>query len=268
MSGNTFKQVPILVSSLETSGAYNVNSDRSKFDIDFAQELVFPKEAKNITLEVSNSSLWYTSYNISAALANNKFYLDVDTDAVYTITIPDGLYDLSSVAHAINVSIVNQGLVSDLITFVGDNSTQKVIVNLSVAGLRIDWTGANSCREIMGFNSAVNPAAYTTAALSVYGDNAAAFNTIDYFLIHSSLVNGGIPVSGKSTSVISRVLISSPPGTQIISEPFNPIKISAQHLAGSQVSRAHFWITTQDGVTSPDFNSENFSVLIVIRYQL
>lgn len=261
-------EIPLLVSSSEDAGAYNVNSNRSRFDVDLPQEIKIPRDAKNVTVHVSDATLWYVPFNISTALGNNKFALDVQGDQVYTVTIPDGLYDLSSVAHAINVGLVNQGLASGIITFVGDAASQKVVINYTAAGLRVDFTVANSCRLIMGFNSAVSPAAYTTGPFSVYGDIEAAFNTIDYFLIHSDIVLGGIPNNGKSTSVIARILINGAPGTQLIFEPQNPIKIPSQRLAGSTISRIHMWVTNQDGVTQPEFQNENFSALIVISYQL
>ena len=261
-------EIPLLVSSDEASGAFNVNPGRSRFDTSFPQEVKIPALAKNVTVSVTNATIWYTSFNISAELGNNRFYLDVQGDAVYTVIIADGLYDLSSLAHAINVGLVNQGLTSNIITFTPDPASQRVVINFSVAGLRVDFTQANACNGILGFDAALSPAAYTTAEFSLYGTNTAAFNTIDYFLLHSDICNGGIPVSGKSTNVIARVLIDGPPGTQIIHAPNQPIRIPAQHLAGTSISRLHFWVTTQDSITQPNLNNENFSLLLVIRYQM
>ena len=261
-------QIPILVSSNEASGAYNVPTERNKFDVNFNQEMNIPREAKNITVEVSNATIWYTSFNISAALQNNIFALDVFGEQIWTVTIPDGLYDLSSFSHAINVGLVNQGLISNIVTFTGDNATQKVIINYSVSGLRVDFTVINSCRSVLGFGEAVYPVAYTTATQSIYGDTTANFNSLDYFLLHSDIVGGGIPDNGKSTSVVARVLITSPPGNQLIFEPRNPIRIPSQQLAGSSISRMHCWVTTQDSVSLPDLNNEEFSILFVIRYTM
>ena len=186
---------------------------------------------------------------------------------LYTITINDGLYDLSGFAHAVNVAIVNAGLANGLITFTGDAATQKVVINFTAAGIRIDFTGANSCRGILGFNSAVVPAAYTTDILSVYADTVATFNNIYYFLLHSNIVAGGIPVNGNSTSVIARVLIDTTPGNQIIFSPQNPVKIPAQSLAGRSINTLHFWLTDQSNVQR-DQNQEDFSILLVIKYQM
>ena len=259
-------EIPLLVSSNELSGAFNVNTAKSRWDVDFPQEIKIPKNARNVTVECSSATIWYTSYNISSALGNNKFYLDVSGDAIYTVTINDGLYDLSALAHAINVSLVNQGLSSSIITFTGDTSSQKVVINFTVAGLRVDFTSPNSCRLIMGFSNAVFPASYTTSKFSIYGDIVASFNTVDYYILHTDLVIGGISINGKSTSAVARVLITNPPGSQIEFEPNNAIKIPSQHLAGTNISRLHCWITSQDGA-EPQF-TDNSSMLLVIKYTI
>jgi hypothetical protein len=259
-------EIPLLVSSNLSSGAFNVNAGKSKWDVSFPQEIKIPQQARNVTVECSSATIWYTSYNISSALNNNKFYLDVDSDAIYTVTINDGLYDLSSLAHSINVGLVNQGLASSIITFTGDTSSQKVVINFTVAGLRVDFTGANSCKSIMGFSSAVFPTTYTTGKFSVYGDIVASFNTVDYYILHTDLLIGGISINGKSTSAVARVLITSPPGTQLEFQPNNSIKIAAQHLAGTSISRMHCWITDQSG-NAPEF-TDSSSMLIVIKYTI
>jgi hypothetical protein len=259
-------EIPLLVSSNQESGAFNVSAAKSRWDVSFPQEIIIPKNARNVSVECSSATIWYTSYNISSALGNNKFYLDVDSDAIYTVTINDGLYDLSALAHAINVSLVNQGLASSIITFTGDTSSQKVVINFTVAGLRVDFTGSNSCGPIMGFTSAVFPVAYTTGKYSIYGDLIASFNKVDYYILHTDLVIGGISINGKSTSAVARVLISSPPGSQIEFEPNNAIKIPSQHLAGTRISRLHCWITDQSG-NFPQFTDPS-SLLLVIKYTI
>ena len=116
----SFIEIPLLLSSSTAAGAFNVSTGVDKFDVSFENEIKIPQHARNITVEVANASIWHTAYNISAALANNLFYLDVSGDAVYTVNIPDGLYDLSSLANAINLSLVNQNLASNIITFTAD----------------------------------------------------------------------------------------------------------------------------------------------------
>ena len=73
-------EVPILVSSDEASGAFNVNEGRSRFDVAFSVPIRIPQLAKNVTVSVTNATIWYTSFNISAELKNNRFYLEVQGD--------------------------------------------------------------------------------------------------------------------------------------------------------------------------------------------
>lgn len=59
----------------------------------------FPRSVqfKNAEIAVSQISMYYSWYNISSALGNNVFtYKWIDENS-YTITIPDGLYEISDV---------------------------------------------------------------------------------------------------------------------------------------------------------------------------
>lgn len=259
--------VPLLLSSSSASGAFNVTTGKDAFDAYIERDVKIPNNAKQVTVEVNSASVWFTHYNISASLANNLLYLDVSGDAVYTVTLEDGLYDLSSIAHAINVSLVNQGLTSNIITFTGDTATNRVVINFSAAGLRIDFSAANTCREILGFASAVTPVAYTTASTSVYGASKAVFNHVDHFLIHSDVVSSGIPINGTFSNVIARVLIDVSPGRMISYTPNEPIRVPAPELAGANITKVHSSITDQDNGTL-DFNDEDWNYLLVIRYKM
>ena len=259
--------IPLILSSSTASGAYNVSSGNDKFDTRIESDVIIPSNAKQITVEVQSASIWYTPYNISAELANNKLYLDVSGDAVYTITLDDGLYELSSLAHAVDVSLVNQGLATGLVTFTADLATQRIVINYSVAGLRFDFTRANTCRTILGFANAVVPVAYTTAVTSVYGTSTAQFNSVDHFLIHSDIVSGGITINGVYSNVIARVLINARPGNLIAYQPVEPTRVPASNLAGTNITRIHSYISDQDG-GSLDFNGENWDVMVVIRWKM
>lgn len=260
-------QIPILLSSSPNAGAFNVSPGNDKFDIFIDQEIEIPNDAKRITVEVQNASIWFTPFNISAALGNNLLYLDVSGDAIYMVTLADGLYDLSALAHSINVGLVNQGLASNIITFTPDLATQKVIINYSVSGIRIDFTQPNTIRSIIGFANAVVPVAYTTGVISIYGANEATFNQIDYFLIHTDLVNGGIRVNGRQTNVVARVLVNSTVGSQILYQPHEAVRVPAQSLAGRKISNIRSWVTDQSN-NSLDFGGESWSYSLLIRFYM
>ena len=95
--------------------------------------------------------------------------------------------------------------------------------------------------------------------------NIAKFNQVNYFLIHSDLVPEGIRINGSFEQTIMQVLISVSPGSQIVSTPYNPPRISCPNLAGSFVNRAKFWLT-DDKFRLVNTNGEAYSVRIAIRW--
>ena len=123
-------QIPLLLSSDVTVNAFNVSSGGDQWDVNLDNEIAIPQHVKQVSIEIVRATMWFTTYNISAERNNNKFYLDVQGDAVKTVTLSDGLYDLSTLAHAINVGLVNQSLASGLVTFTPDNATQRVLLTL------------------------------------------------------------------------------------------------------------------------------------------
>ena len=96
-------------------------------------------------------------------------------------------------------------------------------------------------------------------------DNAAAFNTINSFLIHSDLVSRGIRLNNNYNQTLGQVLIDVSPGSQIVSKPFNPPRVSADELAGTIKSTIRFWLTDQSNA-AVDTNSEYWTARIVISF--
>ena len=144
-------QVSLLLSPDPAVNAFNVSSGRDQWDVNLDNEITMPQHAQQVSVEITRATMWFTTDNISAERGNNKFYLDVEGDTVKPVTLTDGLYDLSSMAHTIDVGLVNQGMASRFVTFTPDNATQHVIINFSRAGLRVDLYGAGACRKILGF---------------------------------------------------------------------------------------------------------------------
>ena len=119
-------------------------------------------------------------------------------------------------------------------------------------------------REILGFNSAVY-GPYINAPVNILADTTAAFNTVNYFLIHSDIVSKGVRFNNTYNQTIAQVLINVAPGSQIVSTPFNPARSDASDLAGSRRSNLRFWLT-DDQDRPVNTNNENWSARIVIHY--
>lgn len=187
----------------------------------------------------------------------------------YVITIPQGLYDLSGLNQAIQRDLENLGARTDpepLITFTPDAATQKVEMRINYDDVSVDFTQVDTPRLILGFDSLVY-GTYPTAPIEILAPNIAEFNQINYFLIHSDLVNKGIRFNNRYNQTISQVLIDVAPGSQIIHKPFNPAKSNAMELAGAKRNNMRFYIT-DDKQRTVNTNGEYWTARIVIDYLL
>ena len=187
----------------------------------------------------------------------------------YIITIPQGLYDLSGLNQAIQRGLENAGARTDpdpLLVFSPDDATQKVELRVNYDDVSVDFTQADTPRVILGFDSLVY-GVYPTAPIEILAPNIAEFNQVNYFLIHSDLVNRGIRFNNRYNQTISQVLIDVAPGSQIIHTPFNPAKTNAMELAGAKRTNIRFYIT-DDKQRTVNTNGEFWTARIVIDYLL
>lgn len=184
---------------------------------------------------------------------------------VYTVVIPDGLYNLDQLSATINRELVNQGVDENVLLFEPDEATQKVVIQFTKAYQQIDMTG-NTCRELLGFDERLVPLAPTTGAEFEIGDNPAEFNQIDYYLLYCDIAGMGININGIYKSVIGKMLITSPPGTQSTTQPYNPMRIPIYQRIGQHISQLRCWITDQNGERLD--LTDDFSLDLIIRYVL
>lgn len=185
----------------------------------------------------------------------------------YIITIPQGLYDLSGLNSAIQRELENAGARIDpdpLLVLTPDDATQKVELRINYDDVSVDFTQPDTPRLILGFNSQVY-GTYPSAPIEILAPNIAEFNQVNYFLIHSDLVNKGIRFNNRYNQTISQVLIDVAPGSQIIHKPFNPSKSNAQELAGAKRTNLRFYIT-DDKQRTVQTNGEYWTCRIVIDY--
>jgi hypothetical protein len=111
------------------------NTNNSIFRYNFpAGNVSFKKGQK---LAVSSISMYYSTFNITSALNNNKFnYIWVDNTLV-SITIPDGFYDINSLNAYLKFCMAQQGhYLTDangnyvyFLSFVVNASTYQIAIN-------------------------------------------------------------------------------------------------------------------------------------------
>jgi hypothetical protein len=268
MSFTIPEEISMIVSSDPINGATNISPDGSYFEVQLQDGLSIPKDALNVNISVEEATIWWSVPNVITG-ENDKMYITgpdtADVITNYVITLPQGLYDLSGINSAIARELEIAGAKIDpdpLITLSPDEATQRVQIRFNYATVSIDFQPNDTFRTILGFNSAI----YTPVPNNpVLAPNVAAFNRVNYFLIHSDLTNKGIRFNNNYNQTIGQVLIDVAPGSQIVSRPFNPARINAQELAGSSRTNLRFWIT-DDEDRRVNTNNEYWSARVVIHY--
>ena len=209
--------------------------------------------------------------------------------------IPTGLYNIDQLVAEIRDQMVIAGLTPDeaqeFISFDGDNSRQLVIVtmNCPIAGnsanapysFEFGNSGSRGFEQVLGFTVWPRPGSPGPSKLLqgnfpdpggnvVYtftADRIAAFNRVNYILVHSDLVPRGIRYNGSFYQIVAQVLVDVNPGQQIVFAPFNPPICDGANLVGAQRSTAEFWLTDDDNNPIDTFG-ENWSARLVFKYKV
>lgn len=259
----------LIINSDPSTGASNVNSLGSYFEVNLEEVIKLPSNAHNPQLTVESADIWWVVPNIITGV-NDKLYItgpdNSDVIQNFVITLPKGLYNLADLEQAVVRLLDDQdakNIAGSLISFEADDATQKIIMKVNYTNTSVDFTQSDTFRDILGFNSGVyGPYLVIT---NVYAQNVANFNTVNHFLINSDLVSKGIQFNNRLSQVIAKVQINVPPGEQILYAPYNPTKIGMDHLLGSSKKLLRFWLTDQNG-NLVDTNTEYWSALLKISY--
>ena len=262
----------LLLSSSTANGALNKSADGSQFQVQLEQPLKIPQDAKYCKAQISDAQIWWTIPNI---ITGENDSMDVtgprasdDAKTNYTFTIPQGLYDLSAITSSILNELENQGAKIDplpIIDFEADEATQRVVLILNYADSAVDFTIANSPREILGFDSADYTVPGAIVPYNQLAPNNAAFNQVNSFEIHGDVVDAGISKNGTFTDIVAKVPITVSPGSQILYAPFYPIPSQCQNLIGATRQFLRFWLTDELG-RAVNTNGEDWQFSLTIKW--
>ena len=249
---------------LETSAASSYDQTTSTATWNLQNPILIPQDVKTCSLRVISADIWNLVSNVSAALGNKIDILLAGVGPVYTLTIPEGQYSVAALNAAIENQLVLQGLLATNLVIAGDAPTQRVAFTSDVAGTIIKFPGEKYLWNILGFNQGYT-LTLTLAGVRYLAPGIARFNNINSFLIHSDLVDAGIPANGDYYGIIAKVPISSPSGSLITFSPSYPIAVDASNLIGARVQSVSLWLTNETGWQRIN-TRENFSVLVELSY--
>ena len=263
-------QLPMIFSSSTNDGAQRKSSDGSTFSVSLDRPILIPAKTKYCWVEVQAATIWNTVPNITTGV-NDKFYFEIIGGLLfgqYEFTIEQSVYDVVSLNDAIEREITQTlELPSKTLEIFGDVSTQKVILQWNnISQVNFDFTQPDTFRELLGFDSQiVNGNTTGIAGEQFKADNVAAFNNVEYFLIHCDLVNKGLRNNSTYSQIIAQVLIDRAVGAQIRSTPFNPPRIPANELIGSKRNTITLWLT--DSLNRRiNTGGEDWGLRLVVNY--
>ena len=177
-------QIPLFLDSSAEAGSFNISPNGDRFTIQFDRPIMIPSNSTTATIELNQSSVWNTTYNISTANNNNQIGLVISGTPV-VLEIQDGLYDIETLSSALDRALVAQGLSAGLIKLTGDFASQRVIVEFTAANQQLDFTVANSCNVVLGFDTAIYPTVPSTGNQFEVAPNVAQLNVLEYFILHT-----------------------------------------------------------------------------------
>lgn len=243
------------------ASAKDLTTGRARWILDPVQS--FPQNTK---LRVALHSFSYTNYfiNISVAKTNNIIYYtdDVLLPTKYSVTIPDGSYNVTDLSDAINIGVVNNGHADGLITIVPDFSTNKVQFSISVVGWQL-YFPAGTPYALLGttLNQKIPTAGLTVGAYSELAPNVATFNSILSIYVHSSLSNNSI-FNGRQSDVLGSVIPTASIGSIQDNKETNLIWIDASQLAGQSLNDISVYLSDQNN--NPINLSDDFSLTLIV----
>lgn len=261
------KTYSILLSSSPTQGAKNVSPDGSSFEV-FLDNAIFLKGREQSEIYVHEASIWYTSPNITTS--NNKLYIAYGAVPVnYVLTFDTGLYSFSALSSQLQVLLANAGI-PNILTLIANDSTQKAGFTFNDSDISLDFTGDLTHPDNIG-----NIVGFTTASIitalngqTVYGNDIARFNQLQYYLITCSLVKTGLPINNQSKKIIAKIV--PPLGTQVGSQipflPVRPVYIRDDSLLNKNMSNFSIQLLDQDGVPINTLG-ESYSLILSFRYK-
>ena len=253
-------------------GAYAIapNGANNRFSVQLKDLLELPANAQNIHLSLTQAGIWWSVVNIKLNV-NDDFDFLVG-GAPFTFKVPPGLYDVSQLNAAIQRGIQNVAGMTGIIQITGDAPTGKIVIswdnNKTVPPgqtITVNWV-AGTMWELLGFNVGSSVPAAAPAPGSELAPNVADFSDVSSFLVSCSLIQSGIPFGNRGQQVLANVQITVPPGSLINYQPFNPPRVSVNHLRGTAISDITIWVQDQLG-REVNFNTEENTYLLKLHWE-
>jgi hypothetical protein len=265
-------EINLVANSNPVNGATEVSANGSQFTLPITGgKLQISKSAQDILISMNSATIWNTIPNILNGVNSTLSITgpDVaDTPTVYTIDLPTGLYDLSTISTSIAAQLSSAGAKTAdgaLIEFYPNYATSKADLKINYDTVVVDFSSVTSLATVLGFNpTTYGP--YTNIPFVEPAPLPINLANVTSIQVHSSYTQAGLIIGNTYTQTIGIVQMTAGVGTLVTYAPPNPPKIPSQHLAGTNATSIVFWLTDQNGdtITMPDF----WEVVLTISYNM
>ena len=215
---------------------------------------------KDYVLGLKNYSLWYSWFNVSAENNNNVFRYSRDSGSTFNnLIIPNGNYSLDNLNTKINALIFTDGGVKGNIEFTPNYNTLRVELRITGgSGYQVDFIPNNTLKTILGFDSQIYTALFTSAP-----NVANITNSVDAININCSLLNASQNLLNDTPSqtlhqFVPQSSVGSNLSAQISEITYLPISNSGN------INSMRIFITDQN-LNILNLNGENVSISLVLK---
>lgn len=239
----------------------NSNSGNSttthNFSLPFSNLNLSHDSRRHYQIALLSYSLYYSWYNVSATLGNNKFkYNNGGVNRV--ITIVDGQYGVSDLNSFVKAAISLLGDDSTKISFTGNFNSLKVDLVIGTGyTVTLDSTTIGA---LLGFTPSATPKTAGTYSSDVQPNIT---NSVDAVQVKTSLVQASSSlINDVQSSAIYQFVPKSGPGTNLSGEISTPIYLPMSNLG--TIHSASFQICDNNG-NLLDLNNESVSLVFHIK---
>lgn len=229
--------------------------------------------AQYVSAKLVSASVWnsvpniFTGVNDTWDLAitdSTLFPTEPNFTRSFVFTIPQGQYNVTELINTSNRVFLAGGLRADTLNITPDLSTSYTLFSTGYLGGVVIKANTRSLARLFGLDVKSDFAVPTEPLFST-SPNRAAFNTINSFVLHSTLASPGMPINARTSNILGVVPITAKPNRLVNYTPAYPIEINSENLQGSEITQVISYWTTEDGSTrAPMF--ENFTYTVEISY--
>lgn len=217
-----------------------------------------------MTLKIINATFPNSWYNLSSSSKNNK--LDWSEGANnYSITIPDGSYDINELTEQIKtlINVANSGAIT--YTFTYNEITNKLTITSNSSTLTtFKFSNDNSCRRFLGFS---NEDKTLTSSSSLISDRAVDITDTQnsLYIRLPNLTNSRVveSSSGRYSNILAQIPVDLSRNTFFVYEPPNPFEME---ISNNSISSIEISITFQDENERVHFNRADWEVNIELSF--